>query len=53
VLAPLAENAGAFRIVPLEWDARSDAIVVARIVQGLAQGWRGYSGMPDNRRTAP
>ena len=46
VLEPLAQTADVVPIVPLAWDARSDAIVVMRIVQGLAEGWRGYPGMP-------
>jgi hypothetical protein len=40
----------------LDWDARDDRIVVLRVVQGLAQGWRGLPGMPglrqESRRTA-
>jgi len=30
----------------LDWDACDDRIVVLRVVQGLAQGWRGLPGMP-------
>lgn len=46
VLAPLVGGSEGPAIVPLDWDASGDAIVVARIVQGLAEGWRGYPGMP-------
>ena len=46
VLEPLAQGADTIPIVPLDWDARSDAIVVMRLVQGLAEGWRGFPGMP-------
>ncbi len=46
VLEPLAQTAGAVPIVPLDWDIRSDAVVVMRIVQGLSEGWRGFPGMP-------
>jgi len=41
----------------LDWDSHDDKIVVLRVVQGLAQGWRGLPGMPGLRqepcRTAP
>ncbi len=41
----------------LDWDSRDDKIVVLRVVQGLAQGWRGMPGMPgllqEPCRTAP
>ena len=50
LLAPLAQTSGAVPIVPLDWDARSDAIVVVRIVQGLAEGWRGFPGLPGQVR---
>jgi hypothetical protein len=44
-------------LVLLDWDTRDDRIVVLRVVQGLAQGWRGLPGMPGLRqepcRTAP
>jgi len=46
VLAPLAERGGGPTVVPLDWDARDDAIVATRIVQGLTEGWRGYPGLP-------
>ena len=44
-------------IALLDWDSRDDKIVVLRVVQGLAQGWRGMPGMPgllqEPCRTAP
>jgi hypothetical protein len=46
LLAPLTQTADALPIVPLDWDARSDAIVVVQIVQGLSEGWRGFPGLP-------
>lgn len=46
LLTPLMQAAGPAPIVPLDWDVRSDAIVVVRIVQGLAEGWRGFPGLP-------
>jgi len=46
VLEPLAEAADSTPIVPLDWDVRSDAVVVLRVVQGLSEGWRGFPGMP-------
>lgn len=46
VLEPLMETADAAPIVPLDWDARSDAMIVMRAVQGLSEGWRGFPGMP-------
>ncbi len=46
VLEPLAERADSTPIVPLDWDVRSDAVVVLRVVQGLCEGWRGFPGMP-------
>lgn len=46
VLEPLTQTADAAPIVPLDWDVRSDAMVVMRTVQGLAEGWRGFPGMP-------
>jgi hypothetical protein len=51
LLAPLTQNAGALPIVPLDWDLRSDAIVIARTVQGLPEGWRGFPGLPGQART--
>jgi hypothetical protein len=46
LLAPVTQAAGPAPIVPLDWDLRSDEIVVVRIVQGLTDGWRGFPGMP-------
>lgn len=39
-------------LVPLDWDIRSDAIVVMRVVQGLSEGWRGFPGLPGQTRDA-
>ena len=50
LVAPLAQTPGAVPIVPLDWDARSDAVVVVRIVQGLTEGWRGFPGLPGQIR---
>ncbi len=33
-------------IVLQDWGACEDRIVILRVVQGLAQGWRGFPGMP-------
>ncbi len=52
VLSPLAQAAGTVPLVPLDWDIRSDAIVVVRIVQGLSEGWRGFPGLPGQARDA-
>jgi len=46
VLEPLTQTVDTPPIVPLEWDVRGDAMIVMRIVQGLAEGWRGFPGMP-------
>lgn len=46
LLTPLMRTDGTTPILPLDWDGRSDAIVVAKLAQGLAEGWRGYPGMP-------
>lgn len=46
VLGPLVQTADTLPIVPLEWDVRGDAMIVMRTVQGLAEGWRGFPGMP-------
>lgn len=46
LLAPSMQTVGPVPIVPLDWDLRSDAIVVVRIVQGLTEGWRGFPGLP-------
>jgi len=46
LLAPVTQAIGPVPIVPLDWDVRSDAIVVVRIVQGLIEGWRGFPGLP-------
>jgi len=50
VLEPLVQTSDSAPVVPLDWDIRSDAIVVMRIVQGLAEGWRGFPGMPGQPR---
>jgi hypothetical protein len=50
LLAPVTQTAGPVPIIPLDWDLRSDAIVVVRIVQGLAEGWRGFPGLPGQAR---
>jgi hypothetical protein len=50
LLAPLTQTAGTLPIVPLDWDARSDAIVIVRTVQGLVEGWRGFPGLPGQVR---
>ncbi|NLH41566.1 MAG: MFS transporter [Planctomycetes bacterium] len=52
LLAPVTQAAGPVPIVPLDWDIRSDAIVVVRIVQGLTEGWRGFPGLPGQAREA-
>jgi hypothetical protein len=39
-------------LVSLDWDIRSDAIVVMRVVQGLSEGWRGFPGLPGQTRDA-
>ncbi|HON92743.1 MAG: hypothetical protein KBI32_08525 [Phycisphaerae bacterium] len=46
LLAPSLQTVGPVPIVPLDWDVRSDAILVVRIVQGLTEGWRGFPGLP-------
>lgn len=51
LLAPLTQTAGALPIVPLDWDARSDAILIVRVVQGLSEGWRGFPGLPGQRES--
>ncbi len=50
LMAPLTQTSNAVSIIPLDWDARSDAVVVVRIVQGLAEGWRGFPGLPGQIR---
>jgi hypothetical protein len=45
-VAPLAQMRGAPAVVLLDWDSDADRIVVLRAVQGLAQGWRGFPGLP-------
>lgn len=51
-LSSQTEAAGTVPLVPLDWDVRSDAIVVMRIVQGLSEGWRGFPGLPGQTRDA-
>ncbi len=46
VLAPLTQVGGTPPLVPLDWDPQGDTILALRAVQGLAQGWRGFPGMP-------
>ncbi len=46
VVAPLSKTRPVPLIVPLDWGSQEDKIVVLRAVQGLSQGWRGFSGMP-------
>lgn len=46
VLAPLTEVGRTPPLVPLDWDPQGDTILALRAVQGLAQGWRGFPGMP-------
>jgi hypothetical protein len=57
VLGPRALSGGVVPIVPLDWDADAGAIVALRVVQGLAQGWRGFPGLPgqahERRPAAP
>ncbi len=52
-----ASSSSGVPLALLDWDSRDDRIVVLRLVQGLAQGWRGLPGMPGLRqescRTAP
>jgi hypothetical protein len=54
---PFVSSSGAVSLALLDWDSRDDKIVVLRVVQGLAQGWRGLPGMPGLRqesdRTVP
>ncbi len=54
---PFASSPGAVSLALLDWDSRDDRIIVLRVVQGLAQGWRGLPGMPGLRhepcRTSP
>jgi hypothetical protein len=50
VLAPLVQVGGTPPLVPLDWDPQGDTILALRAVQGLAQGWRGFPGMPGQRQ---
>ena len=45
-LHPFVSSSSAVSFALLDWDSRDDRIVVVRVVQGLAQGWRGLPGMP-------
>jgi len=51
-VAPLAGIEGGPLIVPLDWDTRRDVVLVLRVVQGLAQGWRGFPGLPGQIRAS-
>lgn len=44
--APLAESQSPYHVVPLDWQDDPCAIVIIHMVQGLAEGWRGFPGMP-------
>jgi hypothetical protein len=56
-LHPFVSSPSGVSFALLDWDSRDDRIVVVRVVQGLAQGWRGLPGMPglvqEPCRTAP
>ncbi len=52
VLSMQTQATGTVPVVPLDWDLRSDAIVIVRVVQGLSQGWRGFPGLPGQVRNS-
>ncbi|MGE5297369.1 MAG: hypothetical protein ACM3VT_21305 [Solirubrobacterales bacterium] len=52
VLSPQTQAASTVPLVSLDWDVRSDAVVVMRVVQGLSEGWRGFPGLPGQVRDA-
>jgi hypothetical protein len=45
-VAPLTKMPGMPALVLQDCDLREESIVILRVVQGLAQGWRGFPGMP-------
>jgi hypothetical protein len=45
-LAPLIEAEGATAVIPLDANTSGDGISILRFVQGLTQGWRGFSALP-------
>jgi len=50
VLAPLTQVSGTPPLVQLDWDPQGGTILALRAVQGLAQGWRGFPGLPGQRQ---
>jgi hypothetical protein len=45
-LAPLIEAEGTTAVIPLDANTSGDGISILRFVQGLTQGWRGFSALP-------